>query len=287
MLSLMLSFLFSAIIVAAAHEGEDISAQLARRLVDDSGQVTDAVRDILGVSGVEVKDAQLATVVEATQQTWVKKDWKFESAGVEDTATVKALLSGLLVDSAGSVSPHVICQGGALGSMAQTFAALNALVRDHEVKNVICFCPSFPLDENGIEDYKALLEVVGRSHESAKVVPANHEELVAFLKEQVYPGLKETPISVQPSAAMFDWAKEQSNAFTLVGPTKQATYHLAAIKAKCPELQVVGLRSVSPAASDVFESFYRNASSEDQQCAARLNILARELYFIQKAREAK
>jgi hypothetical protein len=281
-LSLVLCFSLPAALVAMA---SDVSAELADRLVSPDGNVTELVKQVLSASGVKVENAQLGTVVDATQQTWVKKDWKFEPANVADAAKVKELLKVLTSTSAGNVSPHILCQGGGLGSMVQTFAALNMLAQEHKIKNVTCFCPSFPLDENGLDDYRALLEIVGRNPKEVKQVPANHKELVTFLKERVYPDLKDTSIDVKSSLSMSDWAKKQADEFTLVGPTQQVSYHLAAIKAKCPKLSVVGLRTVSQSAATILEGFYRDASHPDQQLAARLNILARELYFIKKSRE--
>ncbi len=294
MLSLALCVSFSATIVASS-DG-DISKQVAGRLVDENGQITDKLKQILDCTGVKPADDTLSAAVEVTQKTWRKNDWKFPKTleNVKNRDALKEALSGLMVVKTGKVVPNVVTQGGGFCTMLQILCALNQVVLKHKLKRITCFVPGFPLDENGIKDYKALLEIVGNDPKHAKELQQEVEAktldrktLIAWIRKHVYPALNNVSIELLPAREMSEWAKKHPGDVTLVAPPEQAANHCASMRARCPELNIVGLRAISELAAGVLGKFYRRASTEDQKLGAQLNLLAGELFFIQKARVKK
>lgn len=266
---------------------------LAARLVDNEGIVTQPIVELLEATQVESTDFTLASVVEATQKSWVRADWKFSDRDVKgvDIASTRELIDGLFVERAGDTAPRVLCQGGGLTTMVQTFAAACNIVHEFpsDAADITCYYRDMnQLAENTLDDYEALLRVFGLDPDF-KTVPKTQEELTAFLQHHLYKqqlsDLKITLLPVADRVLTDAWAKENSGkSFCVAAAPLQAATGVQSLQASFPDITITGVETVGKRGAEICEPLYKQTSSPAQQLSVRLSHIGRELFYINKNR---
>lgn len=270
---------------------ESVIPLLASRLVGPGALfVTQPISDLLLETRTPVDDYKLTTVAQATQEAWVRPDWKFTDADIKDSVDIAAarrLVDSLFVERMGTFSPHVLCQGGGLGTMLQTCAALCKVMHEFPVSKVTCAYRSLPVhfSEPKVEDYQAVLRVLGQKSEGFDTKPTTFPELVAFFKT-AYPILNTVPIEyipVEEDAILKQWKEEhKGQRFCVVAAPLQAAASVQSLQATFSDVTLTGVQTIGSKGAEMCEPLYGDTTTPKQQLAVRLHHIGRELFFINK-----